>query len=323
MKFGEWQTAKSRLARGCVTVTVAILSACGGGGGSQGEGPPAQVNNRLFAADAGSGVVGGFEQLVPTAGASFEGRQVGLTLSGVERLAIDAARDELYVLSDGLVSVYANATTASETAVPVRQIRLPRDAMTVNDMKLDIARDRLYVAVGRQYDDAVFVYDGAHTVQGATAPSRVFMPGNGARAIALDPDGKVMYATGFVTGIVRYEGVDAATGQVWGSGFLARQVSGYHLEFDAAHDRLYLADPFAGIRIVNEVSRLPFAVSATIAVPDITALALDLTTDRLYVAARTLAYVLSSASTLGAGSGLPAVAVQATTGSRISGFTFH
>lgn len=56
--------------------------------------------------------------------------------------------------SDGLVSVYANATTASETAVPVRQIRLPRDAMTVNDMKLDIPRDRLYVAVGRQYDDA-------------------------------------------------------------------------------------------------------------------------------------------------------------------------
>lgn len=74
---------------------------------------------------------------------------------------------------------------------------------------------------------------------------------------------------------------------------------------------------------MNEVSRLPFAVSATIAVPDITALALDLTTDRLYVAARTLAYVLSSASTLGASSGLPTVAVQATTGSRISGLTFH
>jgi hypothetical protein len=297
------------------------LAACGGG--SSNDEAPQATDNQLFAVDGASGTVYGFSTLTATAGQSMQGHVIGATIDGATRLVVDTARDELYVLGEKRITVYAQASKAGAQARPSRQIELPATALSPNDLKLDAVHDRLYVAVTAQYDEQVLVYDNASTVKGLATPSRTFTPGNGARAIALDVAGNSLYATGSTIGIARYDQIDTAVGQIFADGFLAHVVSGNSLEFDVARDRLYLADSFAGVQIVDKASALPSEPTSTLPITDITALALDKGRDRLYVGARNAAYAIDAASKMTGGTQMPASAVQAASGVLITGFAFR
>src|SRR5205085_8764632 len=105
-------------------------------------------------------------------------------------------------------------------------------------------------------------------------------------------------------GAVRaYADVDAARRQL--VPIATYPVLGSGLAIDAVHDRLYVADLFAGLILVDHASAPAAAVSATFSIADARHVAFDALHDRAIVSAQRELYVFEHASALGAASAVP------------------
>jgi hypothetical protein len=119
-----------------------------------------------------------------------------------------------------------------------------------------------------------------------------------------------------------FPNIDAASGTVFAARhmLLATGVAG--VAIDPGRDRLYAADPFGGVTIVNGASTASPVTIGTVAVPNARVVAVDAAQDRLYVGAYDKAYVLDHASSLAAGTLVPAAALVGAPGTSVGGFAF-
>ena len=123
-------SAVNPVARWFIIALIVAVSACGGGGGGD---SPAPVQSKVFAADEVNGGVGSTENANPTpgstiaitriiAGSNTQIPQVGGCFGCLPSLALDNARDQLYVSTNGNILVFNNAGTATGNIAPSRVI---------------------------------------------------------------------------------------------------------------------------------------------------------------------------------------------------------
>jgi len=314
------------------TALFGTLSACGGGGGESTNGNGSSSPYVLFATDLSSGTIAAFTTLDPSAGQSLTAHIVK-TQEGGTGIAYDAVHDDLYALrvdarlTVTTVDVFAHASTMVNGAAPSRSIQVPgfREDSAI---AIDTTRDEVWVAgttdstgnnLGR-----LAVIAHASTASGSVTPSRDISGLPNFVTFALDRVHAVLYlggGGGGPHGIYVYENASAlVTGTP-----PTRTINGvdgrapFLMAVDEQRDILYVPDTSTGLGIVRNASTSTQTV-AKLAVPCLT-VAVDSAHDRVYVGAYSNAYVFDNASTLGASSTVPAVAVQAT-GASIWSFAF-
>ena len=319
-----------------------LLAACGGSGddNNAGGGGGAPGGYVLFATDEGTGSIAAFTTLEPVAGQALTAHVVK-TDEGGTAIAYDAVHDDLYAIRVGTITqavtidVFAHASTMTSGAAPARTILVPGfSPATVQAIRLDTTRDELWVggldAVDSNSEGRLSVFAHASTLDGSATPSRDIGALPPFLTFALDKVRSVLYLAGaggtehgvyvfanastLVSGTAPTRTIDAVDG-----------TSTYLLAVDEQRDILYVPDVFTGLGIVKNASTASPTLAATVAFPSATpclTAAVDSSHDRLYVGAYTNAYILDGASTLTSASTLPAVTVQAPTGSSIFSFAF-
>ena len=298
------------------------LSACGGGGGgnSGGGNSGGDSGNVLFVADINNGVVAAFPTLNPPTGSAVSGETISVPLLGPS-LAYRAESDELYTASGSSVAVYANASRAKGSPSPARTITLQGvDLVGMPVIYLDKTHDVLYVGGTRTYDGAIAAISHASTANGPVTPDRTMTFSAGVNFFTVDPVRSVLYVLNSLAGVHVFQHADTAAGAMtqshdWSS-------SGTGLAIDPVNDRLYVSDPIMGLQVVGQASSSSGFQAGTLAIPSAHYVTLDAGNDRLYVGAYTSAYIINNASTLGAGSQVPAALTMAPNGCSIAGFAF-
>jgi hypothetical protein len=314
------------------------LVGCGGGGGSSSSGSgsgssavgslsgqtagPAQVQMQWFVSDVGHGALAALPAGTSSSGPSVPA-QVILAISSLrDPLAYDSSHDQLYAMAAATVLVYDRASAITATAQPARTITLPSDWLSGDAMVLDAAHDTLYVAGSRRYDSQVLVVPQASGASGPVVPSRVLTITDGARAIALDSGRATLYVIGATTGVHVFPNIDTASGTFSATRHMLLSTTVSGVAIDPGRDRLYAADPFGGVTIVNDASTASPVTVGVVALLKARVVAFDAAQDRLYVGAYENAYVLDHASSLVAGTSVPAAALVGTTGTSVGGFGF-
>ena len=149
------------------------LAACGGGysGSGSGYGMSAGPASKLFGADSAHMAIGSLINPNPDAGTLAVDRLIGGSIynyaslsNNIGSLALDTARDYLYVGNGTSVLVFYNASTANGDIYPTRAIS---GIGNTGSLFLDTAHDRIYVG-----DDVngVKVFAGASTANGSPMP---------------------------------------------------------------------------------------------------------------------------------------------------------
>src|SRR5919198_6350668 len=161
-----------------IAPALVILAACGGGGG---DSTPPPVASKVFAADEVNGGVGSTENSNPTPGTLV---QITRIIAGsntqipvgpgcfgcLPSLALDSARDQLYVSTRDNILVFNNAGTASGNIAPSRIVG-GTGAGTGRHLQLNTGSDILYVS---SPSGSIFRIDGASTANSGTAAARTF-----------------------------------------------------------------------------------------------------------------------------------------------------
>jgi hypothetical protein len=224
-------------------------------------------------------------------------------------MALDSARDLLYVSNDIAILVFANASTANGNVGPALT---PATASTGNfsSLYIDTINDRLYVG---EDSIGVKVYDKASTLNLAT-PDRTltgnFGTGFSVRSIAVDVSQDILYVAVTTTApspsILAFNGAAAIGGSHTPDRALtltfAASAPDVSILLDAANNRLYVSDPGGSITVLDNASTQPTgtAVVARSIDPGVgaimTKLALDEANDRLYVAAQSSLIIVPNAS---------------------------
>jgi DNA-binding beta-propeller fold protein YncE len=170
---------------GCV-ISPRRGSSSGGGGGGNGTG-------QLYVSDQGGNAILRFSGATRANGnirpaATIAGANT--TLSGPQYIFSDAANDRLYVANlngaDVLVFEKVSTLSGNSNTAPGRTITaIPSTNLTTpTDVAVDTGRNLLYVADSAT--NAVVVFTGASTANGATPVSRVLSLGFTPSAILLD-----------------------------------------------------------------------------------------------------------------------------------------
>ncbi len=309
--------AFTRYKAAAAVVAMALLAACGGGAadpsadarmrtlGATGEMPAAQLH--LFAPDLENAAVAGFAPRAPGAGETLAARMLAVQPGIGNNVQLDRARDQLYAISGRHVVVYGNAASLAAGALPVRRFPLPATLRTPRTLFLDRTNDVLYVGGDAAGGGAIVAYASAHTVTGIAAkPARTLLTPGGVAFFTVDVLRRRLYVADAAGAVRAYAGIDSASGLL--APVNAYPVLGSGLAVDAVHDRLYVADLFAGLILVDHASAPAAVVSATLSIPDARQVAFDAQQDRAIVSAGHELYVLEHASALGAASALPAPA---------------
>src|SRR5919108_5052976 len=186
---------------GLIAPALLILAACGGGGG---DSTPPPVPSKVFAADEVNGGVGSTENSNPTPGATFAITRI-ITGSNTQipvgpgcfgclpSLALDSARDQLYVSTNASILVFNNAGTATGNIAPSRSLSIGTNG-TGRHLQLNAGTDSLYVSIPT---GSILRIDSASTANGAISPARTFTltmgGGDSVTDIALDTTNDVLY----------------------------------------------------------------------------------------------------------------------------------
>lgn len=309
-----------------IAATLAVLLALAGcGGGEQTSADRAAVQSatrddaavqHLFLPDPGHAALLALASATPAAGATVAGTTLATSGPTGNNVQIDAARDELYVLAGRSVNVYASAATLSAGAAPARSFALPASLRTPRTLFLDAASDVLYVGGDTLAGmGEILAWDFAHTVRGTPAtPARALVVDGGLAFFTLDLQRRLLYVASDTSGVQVFADVDTASGLLRPSSSIA--LLGTGLALDAARDRLYVADMFAGLLLVDQASTGNSVVSGTLGIDDARYVAFDAAHDRVHVSAPDQLYTLEHASALTSGTTLPAAAISggATTG---------
>jgi hypothetical protein len=318
--------AANLVGRWLTIVLIAGVSACGGGGGSSGPAP-----SKVFAADEVNGGVGSTENSNPPPGTQVAITRiiagantqipVGPGCSGcLPSLALDSARDQLYVSTNTNILVFNNAGTATGNIAPSRLIS-GMGTGTRRHLQLNSASDTLYVSIP---SGSILRVNGASTANTSTQPSSTLtlsmLPNDSITGIALDATNDVLYvglsrntngAVGVILGIsTKTTGLVALDAELALSSSLTQSIA-----VDGPRDRLYVAN-FLGQVFVFDSARTLTATSTpsrTIQLPFSTQhrLFLETTNDRLYASGQNRVVIVNNAST--ASGAWPAAVAQLST----------
>lgn len=297
-----------------LAVLLISLSACGGGGDSDGSSGNDSVKV-LFVPDKAHAVVGALSTLSPAVGSVKIDTFAFSAFSG-DNLQYDPVRDELYgaTLAAGQVSisVYGSASRGSAGAALVRSFKLPADVLRANWLTLDRATGTLYIAASRQADSTLLAYKNAATLTGTPAPDR-----NQAFSALSQP------SFDFTRGII-YAGsarLTLATGQQIAT-LPGLPAAGTSIAIDSQRDVLYLANSLDNtLRVITQASTANAAIVAALPLANIQYVTVDPANNRLYVSVLATAYVFENASAI---SGNAANATTITSaGSTLGGVAFR
>ena len=292
------------------------VSACGGGGDGGGSfGPGA---SKVFAADEVNGGIGSTENANPSPGTSFAITRiitgpatqipVGPGCFGcLPSMALDSARDQLYVSTNSNILVFNSAGTATGNIAPSRLIGGGAGTGIRRHLQLNTASDILYVS---EPNGSIFRIDNASGANSLTPASRTLAvttldANNRITSIALDATNDVLYlglnrnGTGSVGIILNIAG--RATGAVaLDAEINAANLSTASITVDGPRNRLYVATLFGQVLVYDMASTLtsgPAPVSRTIQLPFVMEhrLFLETTNDRLYASAQNRIVILNNA----------------------------
>jgi len=158
------------------------LAGCNGSGGGGGTSVPVSTTgtgSQLYVSGNTSSRLLIYNDANTVSGSTLPNRVVagGLTtLSGARGIAVDMARDQIYVanfLNDSIL-VFHNARTVTGGDAPNRAITgapLSRPSA----LFMDVVNNRLYVA--NTNGNSILIYDNASTLNGGVAPSRTLTGG--------------------------------------------------------------------------------------------------------------------------------------------------
>ena len=250
-------------------------------------------------------------QRSPDAGSAFASPGPQRLSGAGNNVQLDPTRDELYAIRGRKVVVRAASEMLDPSAPPLRSFALSALLTTPRTLWFDTANDVLYVggdAIGG--GGAIVAYSFAHTIKGmAMIPARTMFVEGGVAFFTVDPLRRRLYVADTGGAVRAYAGIDSASGPLTPA--MTYPLLGSGLAIDATHDRLYVADEFSGLMLVDHASAPAAAVSATLSIADARQVAFDAKHDRAIVSASADLYVLDHASTLGATSALPAPATAA------------
>jgi hypothetical protein len=265
---------------------------------------------RLFIPDLAQRSVATLATLEPDAGEVLPAATLRTAAALGGNVQVDAARDELYAIVGQVVEVYAGASTLKADAAPARSFPLPSTLTAPHALYLDVARDELYVGGDTAHGNGEIVaYPYAHTLRGTPAtPARALFVDHGVSFFTIDAVRERLYVVNADAGVHVFADAGSASGQLVAAATIP--VLGTGLAVDPAHDRLYVADFFAGLILVDQASTPAPVVSATISIDDARFVSIDTGADRAYVSAQASLYVLDHASALtsAASVGTPATA---------------
>ncbi len=267
----------------------------------------------FFAPDLAHATVVAAPSLESLPGGESAGRVVETSPAIGNNVQVDDARDELYVISGRLVTVYAGASTLRPHATPARTFALPQSLRGPRTLFLDAANDVLYVGGdGAGGGGEIVVYPFAHTVRGTPAtPARAMFIDDGVSFFTIDTMRGRLYVVNAAAGVHVYANAGTASGVL--QAVTTIPVLGSGLAIDASRDRLYVSDMFAGLILVDQASAARPVVTATLSIDDARYVALDAAADRAFVSASGKVYVIDNASDATSATPLnaPAPALQA------------
>jgi len=223
-----------------------------------------------------------------------------------DAVQVDAGRAERYALRDRQVVVQRAADPASAPAgcsVPLPEVL--RDARV---LRLDTVNDLLFAGGDAAGGGGVIVaWSLQHTDNGTrVVPARAMFVDGRISSFAVDPLRKRLVVAGADGAVRAYAGADSASGLI--APVATYPVLGSGVAIDAARDRLYVADLFAGLLIVDHASTPDADVSATLSLEGARRVAFDARRDRAVVATGDGTYVFDHASGLTSASAIPAAA---------------
>lgn len=279
-----------------------VLVACGGGGGDGGTPPPQPASGSvLFVAAGGTPAMLSYNNADSVTGGAAPNRTISgaaTTFNSLRGLAIDLARDQIYIANSGgnAITIYANARSANGNTAPSRTI--VGAATTLNapsGLYFDVAGDRLYIA--NTGANTVAVYDNAGSADGNVAPTRsLTSPGTltAPSRLAVDTTRNLLYVVNGDGRILVYDAAvtvsgAVAPGRVWSDSELTG-ASGIYV--DPVGDRAYVSNAGSNrILIFDGASTATGAVTPSRALVGVGTnlnqprdLFVDIGNDRLYVA---------------------------------------
>lgn len=176
------------------------------------------------------------------------------------QVVLDLRQDLLYVANSGggNVLVFANASSLQGSVAPIRVLSGPATRLSsVASIALDSENDRLWVADSTA--NAILVYEGASSLNGAVPPSRV-ISGNNTRLSSpgfLLLDGQHLWVS-CNQSILRFQGSVDLQGDVAPVASISGSATGLvrpaQLRRRADNDELYVADTGASALLVFERS---------------------------------------------------------------------
>lgn len=168
----------ARLVLRCSVLSLALLLlGCGGGGGG-GTPPtsPPTTGSVLFVSGGGTNAILSYNSATTASRGAAPNRTVSgiaTSLNAPRGLAVDLARDQLYIANSGgnSILIYARARAANGDTAPTRVIAGGTTLLNApSRLCLDAAADRLYVA--NTGANSILVYDNASTLNDAAVPPR-------------------------------------------------------------------------------------------------------------------------------------------------------
>lgn len=270
----------------------------------------ADETDRLFIPDVAHSGIATLATGEPDAGEVLPASTLKTSAALGSNVQVDPARDELYAIAGRMVVVYAGASTLKAGATPTRSFPLPSTLAAPHALYLDADRDELYVGGDTPHGNGQIVsYPYAHTIRGTPAtPSRAMFVDHGVAFFTIDSTRQRLFVVNADAGVHVFADAGSATGALVAATTIP--VLGTGLAIDAAHDRLYVADIFAGLILVDQASAATPTVSATISIDDARFVAFDPVGDRAYVSALGSLYTFDNASAMTSATmaGLPATA---------------
>jgi len=223
-----------------------------------------------------------------------------------DAVQVDAGRAERYALHGRQVVVQRASDAASAPAGC--SVPLPEVLRVARVLRLDTVNDLLFAGGDAAGGGGVIVaWSLQHTADGTrVVPARAMFVDGRISSFAVDPLRKRLVVADTEGAVRAYEGADSASGLI--APVATYPLLGSGVAIDAARDRLYVADLFAGLLIVDHASARGAGVSATLSLEGARRVAFDARGDRAVVATGDGTYVFDHASGLTSASAIPLAA---------------
>jgi DNA-binding beta-propeller fold protein YncE len=217
-------------------------------------------NNRLYVANAGNGNILVFDKISTLTGNVNIGPTRTISSANLVRpvdVALDPAKDLLYVADSLEVAVFGSASTANSSTPALRVIQL---TFTPGAILVDSNSDRLFIA--DPSTNTIDVVDGASIANGPLTPTRTIAGGNtqlsAPNGLVIDGAGRLIVSNATSASITIYNNASATTtsgnltpaGVISGTNTTMKSPAQMAIDPTTNAGELYIADPSAGSVVV-------------------------------------------------------------------------